>query len=146
MSDAMSDSSIRAPGVAVLAVLALSFLIPGWVANALGLAGPHAHLLGWMTAQAGLAWLILWLAYGLVGFGILLAAAVAVGGAGLALLRGSQKVKSWALRTSVGIVRLLASAVLFLAQILGEWLWDVYATQLVRFAEWRYESNTQRNQ
>jgi hypothetical protein len=135
----MSDSSNSATGVAALVILALSFLTPGWVAGAVGLAGPHAHLLDWIATQKGLFCLILWLAYGPAGFCVLLAAAVAVGGAGLAALRGLRNAKAWALRTSVTIAWLLASAMVWLAQILGEWLWDIYATQLVRVAEWGYE-------
>ena len=39
----------------------------------------------------------------------------------------------------MALARLLGLAMLWLAQILGEWLWDVYATQVIRFAQWRYE-------
>jgi hypothetical protein len=139
MSNAMNEGSNSGMGVTALVFLVLSFLIPGWVARALGLTGPLAHLLNWMTAQEGLFCLVLWLAYGLVGFCILLAIAVAVGGAGLALLWGLRKVKEWALRTSVALARLLGEVMLWVAKILGEWLWDVYATQLLRLAQWRYE-------
>ena len=135
----MNDNSNGVTGVTALVILVLSFLTPGWAARALGLSGPLAHLLDWMTAQEGLFCLSLWLAYGLAGFCVLLALAVAVGSAGLAVLWGLRRAKAWVLRTSVAIARLLGLAALFLAQILGELLWDVYATQLVHFAEWRYE-------
>ena len=134
VSDAMNDDSNGVTGVTALVILVLSFLIPGWAARALGLAGPLAHLLDWMTAQEGLFCVSLWLIYGLAGFCVLLALAVAVGGAGLAVLWGLRKAKAWVLRTSVAIAQLLGLAVLWLAQMLGELLWDVYATQLVRFA------------
>ena len=135
----MSDSSNGVMRVTALAILVLSFLTPGWAARALGLAGPHAHLLDWMTAQEGLFCLGLWLAYGLAGFSVLLAVAVAIYAAGVALLRGLGKVKAWALQTGGAIARLLGLAMLWLAQVLGELLWDAYATQLVRLTEWRYE-------
>ncbi len=135
----MNERSNSGMGATVLVLLVLSFLIPGWVARMLGLTGPLARLLDWMTAQEGLFCLALWLAYGLIGFCILLAVAAAVGGAGLALLWGLRKIKAWVLRTSVALARLLGLAMLWLAQILGEWLWDVFATQLIRFAQWRYE-------
>jgi hypothetical protein len=139
MSDAMNEGSNGGMGATALVILVLSFLIPGWVARALSLTGPHAHLLNWMTAQEGLFCLGLWLAYGLAGFCVLLAIAVAVGGAGLALLWGLRKAKAWALHASVALARLVSLAMLWLAQILGELLWDVYATQLIRLAQWRYE-------
>ena len=139
MSNAMNERSNSGMGATALVLLVLSFLIPGWTARALGLAGPLARLLDWMTAQEGLFCLVLWLAYGLIGFLILLAIAAAIGGTGLALLWGLRKVKAWALRASVAIARLLGLGMLWMAQILGEWLWDAYATQLVRFAQWRYE-------
>jgi len=139
MSNAMNERSNSGMGATALVILVLSFLIPGWVARALGLTGPFAHLLDWMTAQEGLFCLALWLAYGLVGFCFLLAVAVAVGGTGLALLWGLRKIKAWVLRCSVALARLLGLAALWLAQILGEWLWDVYATLVIRFAQWRYE-------
>ena len=135
----MNEGSNSGMGATALVILVLSFLVPGWVARALGLSGPLAHLLDWMTAQEGLFCLALWLGYGLVGFCILLAIAVAVGGTGLALLWGLRKIKTWALRASVALARLLGLAMLWLAQILGEWLRDVFATQLIRFAQWRYE-------
>ena len=135
----MNEGSNSGMGATALVILVLSFLIPGWVARALGLTGPLAHLLDWMTAQEGLFCLALWLAYGLVGFCILLAIAVAIGGTGLALLWGLRKIKAWVLRASVALARLLGLAMLWLAQILGEWLWDVYATLVIRLAQWRYE-------
>jgi hypothetical protein len=139
MSNAMNEGSKSGMGATALVILVLSFLIPGWTARALGLAGPLARLLDWMTAQQGLFCLVLWLAYGLIGFLILLAIAAAIGGTGLALLWGLRKVKAWALRASVALARLLGLAMLWLAQVLGEWVWDVLATQLIRFAQWRYE-------
>jgi hypothetical protein len=139
MSNAMNEGSNSGMGATALVILVLSFLIPGWTGRALGLAGPLARLLDWMTAQEGLLCLVLWLAYGLIGFLILLAIAAAIGGTGLALLWGLRKVKAWALRASVALARLLGLAMLWLGQILREWLWDLYATQLIRFAQWRYE-------
>ena len=61
----MNERSNSGMGATALVILGLSFLIPGWVARALGLTGPFAHLLDWMTAQEGLFCLALWLAYGL---------------------------------------------------------------------------------
>jgi hypothetical protein len=137
----MNESSNGVTGVTALTILVLSFLMPGWAASALGLAGPHAHLVNWMTAQEGLSCLVLWLIYGLAGFGVLLAIAVAICAAGLALMRGLGKARAWALRNGAAIARLLGLAILWLAQILGELLWDAYATKVIRLAEWRHEQH-----
>jgi hypothetical protein len=139
MSNAMNERSNSGMGATALVLLVLSFLVPSWAARILGLAGPHAHLLDWMMAQEGVICLILWLAYGIAGFCILLAIAVAIGGTGLALLWGLRKLKAWALRASVALAGLLGLAMLWVGLILGELLWDAYATQVVRLAQWRYE-------
>jgi len=61
---------------------------PAFAASALGLTAAHGLLIGWIVSHQGLPCLILWLLYGLSGFSMLLAAAVAVYGTGVALMRG----------------------------------------------------------
>ena len=40
--------TIPGGALTLLGILALSFLIPSWTAGTLGLAAPHAHLIGWI--------------------------------------------------------------------------------------------------
>ena len=58
---------LGAVALGLLGILALSFLIPSWTASTLGLAAPHALLIGWILRQQGLAWLLLLLLYGVSG-------------------------------------------------------------------------------
>jgi hypothetical protein len=125
MSDAMSDCPKSIAGVIALATLVLSFLIPGWVAGALGLSGPHAHLLAWLATQGDWVRAGLWLVYGLAGFGMLLAGVMAVVAAGFLLTQGLLNVMAWAVRTSGATALLLGQLMFWPLEILAELLRDL---------------------
>src|SRR5216683_3214009 len=125
MSDAMSDCPKSIAWVIALATLVLSFLIPGWVAGALGLAGPHAHLLAWLATQGDWVRVGLWLIYGLAGFGMLLAGVIAVVVAGFLLTQGLLNVIAWAVRASAAMALLLGQLVFWPFEILAGLLRDL---------------------
>jgi hypothetical protein len=108
----------------LLGVLALSFVAPAFAAGALGLNSAHGRLIGWIVSHQGLPCLILWLLYGMSGFCMLLATAVAVYGTGVALMRGLAEVKGWALKASLEIAKLLGEALYWPIQIFAETLWE----------------------
>jgi hypothetical protein len=138
---AMSDAPIGVTAVIALAILVLSFLIPGWAASALGLAGAHAHLLDWIRMQEGPAFLALWLVYGLAGLCMLLVGVMAVVGTGSLLARALLDFLVWALRTSAATALLLGHLMFWplhvLAGVLRDILEDVTAYVAAQLRERR---------
>jgi hypothetical protein len=116
------------PGGAItlVGVLALSFLIPGWTASALGWDAAHAQLISWIFRQQGFFCVILLLLYSLSGFGLLVSAGMAIYVASLVLMRTLIAVRGWAVRTSIAAAQGLGELLYWPVQIGGELLWDEY--------------------
>ena len=137
----MSDAPIGVTAVIALAILVLSFLIPGWAASALGLTGAHAHLLDWIRTQEGLAFLALRLVYELAGLCMLLVGVMAVVGTGTLLARALLDFLVWALRTSAATALLLGHLMFWplhvLAGVLRDILEDVTAYVAAQLRERR---------
>jgi hypothetical protein len=119
-------------GFTLLGIIVLSFLTPGWAANALGCLAAHAHLLDLIFRQQGILFIVLLLLYGLGGFTILVAAAVGVFTAGIALMRALATVKAWGVRASVATAWLLGELLRWPVQVLCELLWDAIQQHVVQ--------------
>jgi hypothetical protein len=134
----MRDTPIGVTAVIAIAILVLSFLIPGWAASAFGQTAAHAHLLDWLRTQEGLACLALWLVYGLAGLCMLLVGVMAVVSAGSLLALALLDLLVWALRTSAATALLLGHLMFWplhvLAGVLRDILEDVTAYVA---AQWR---------
>ncbi len=70
------ETQIPNGGLTLLGAVALSFLMPGWVAAFFGFGEAHAALLAWMTGHEGIPLIVLWLCYGAFGFGLLVGIAI----------------------------------------------------------------------
>jgi hypothetical protein len=119
-------------GFTLFGVIGLSFLTPGWVANALGCAATHAQLLDWIFRQQGILFIVLLLVYGLAGFSILVTAAVGAFTASVALMRALAMVKAWGVRVSVATAGLLGELLCWPVQVLFELLWDALQQHVVQ--------------
>jgi len=119
-------------GFTLLGVTGLSFLTPGWAANALGCAAAHAQLADWIFRQHGILLIVLLLLYGLGGFIILVGAAVAVVTAVVALMRALSMVKAWGVRASVATASFLGALMYWPVQNLFELLWDALQRHVVQ--------------
>jgi hypothetical protein len=128
-----NTQTIPGGGLTLLALLALSFLMPGWVAALLGLGSAHAALFAWITRQPGILCIALWLVYGAFGFGMLVAAAIGAYTAGIALMRGLAVVKALGTRASHAMAGLLGELLYWPVQLLSERVWDVVQEQYGRF-------------
>jgi hypothetical protein len=122
--------------ITLVGILALSFLIPGWVANALGWATANAQLVGWILSHRVISCIPLLLVYGLCGFALLVGAGMAVYAAYLVLTRSLVAVRNWAVRTSVAAARLLWTLLSWPFRILGELLWDQVQRRTAALAAW----------
>src|SRR5205085_10635623 len=111
--------------ITLVGILALSFLVPGWVANALGFSAANAQLVDWIFRHQGISCIGLLLLYGIGGFAMLVGAGMAVYVAYFVLIRAVVAVRNGAVRASVAAVQLLWA----LLQILGECLWDEYQSR-----------------
>jgi hypothetical protein len=118
--------------LALLGILALSFLMPGCVAALLGLGQAHSALFAWITRQEGIFCIVLWLVYGAIGFGLLVAGAIGAYAGGIALMRGLANLKPWGVRASQGMAALLGELLYWPVQYVSEWLWDVIQGRRVR--------------
>ena len=87
--------------ITLVGIIALSFLIPGWTAGALGWATANAQLVGWIFSHQGILCLALVLLYGLGGFALLVGASMAIYVGYFVLIRALVTVRNWAVRTSV---------------------------------------------
>jgi hypothetical protein len=93
--------------ITLVGILALSLLIPGWVANALGFGAVNAQLVDWIFRHQGISCIALLLVYGVLGFAMLVGAGMTVYAAYLVLTRILVAVRNWAMQTSVAAARLL---------------------------------------
>jgi len=133
------DMQFPGGGLALLGVLALSFLIPGWVASLLGLSQMHATLVVWMTRHEGIFWIALWLIYGAVGFSILVAAAIGAYAACITLMRGLAMVRAWGVQAGQAIAGLLGELLYWPVQLFSELVWDGLQQQRARLSSFLQE-------
>jgi len=126
------ETQIPGGGLTLLALLALSFLMPGWIAALLGLGSAHAALVAWITGHEGLPCIGLWLCYGAIGFAMLIVAAIGAFTACIALMRGLAIVKAWGVRASHAIAGILGELLYWPVQLLSERVWDALQQQYAR--------------
>ena len=136
------ETQIPGGGLTLLGVIALSFLMPGWVASLLGMGQAHAALFAWMIGHEGIFCIVWWLIYGAIGFGMLVGAAIGAFTAGIALMRGLASLKAWGMRSSQAMAELLGELLYWPVQYVSELLWDVLQQQRARlyaFLQEQYE-------
>ena len=73
--------------ITLVGIIVLSFLVPGWVANALGFGAANAQLVDWILSHRVISCIALLLLYGLGGFALLVGAGMAVYAAYFVLTR-----------------------------------------------------------
>src|SRR4051812_11583070 len=95
--------------VTLVGILALSLLIPGLFANALGFSAANAQLVGWIFQHQGIACLVLFLLYGVLGFAMLVGASMAIYVGYFVLTRAVVAVRNGAVRASIAIAQLLGA-------------------------------------
>jgi hypothetical protein len=122
--------------ITLVGIFALSFLTPGWVANALGFSALNALVASWIFAHQGIFFVALLLLYGLGGFALLVVAGMAVYAAYLVLTRSLVAVRNWAMRTSIAAARLLWLLVSWPVRVLGELLLDQFQRLTANLATW----------
>jgi hypothetical protein len=135
------ETQIPGGGLTLLGVMALSFLMPVWVAGLLGLSEAHAALVGWMTLQEGIFWIALWLIYGAVGFFMLVGAAIGAVTAAIALMRGLTAATAWVLRSSHTMAEWLGELLYWPVQYASEVLWDALQQQRLRLCTFLHEQH-----
>lgn len=118
------ETQIPNGGLTLLGTVALSFLMPGWVAAFLGFGEAHGALLGWMTGHEGIPRIALWLCYGAFGFGMLVGFVIGAYAACIALMRGLAILKAWGVRASQAIAGLLGELLYWPVQLASELVWD----------------------
>jgi hypothetical protein len=64
--------------ITLVVIIALSFLIPGWAAGALGFSAVNAQLVDWIFQHQGISCIALLLLYSLLGFAMLVGAGMAI--------------------------------------------------------------------
>src|SRR5215469_14844331 len=109
MRETMYRYSQALPGgpITLVGILALSFLVPGWVADALGFRAANVQLVEWIFRHQGIPFVGLLLFYAIGGFGILVGSGMAVYVGYFVLIRAVVAVKNAAVRTSIAIAQLL---------------------------------------
>ena len=110
--------------ITLVGIIALSFLIPGWVANALGFSAANAQLVDWIFRRQGISFIALLLLYDVLGFLILVGAGIAVCVAYCVLSRTLVAVGNWAVRTSVAAAHLLWTLLSWPVRMIGDLLKD----------------------
>lgn len=110
--------------ITLVGILALSLLIPGWVANALGFSAVNAQLVDWIFRHQGISCIALLLVYGVLGFVLLVGTSMAVYAAYLVLTRLLVAVRNWAVRISVATAQLLGALLCWAPQIVFDLLCD----------------------
>jgi hypothetical protein len=118
------ETQIPNGGLMLLGAVALSFLMPGWVAAFLGFGAAHAILLAWMTGHEGIPLIVLWLCYGAFGFGMLVGVAIGAYAACIALMRGLAKLRPWAVQAGQAMGALLGELLYWPIQLASELVWD----------------------
>jgi len=93
--------------VTLVGITLLSFLVPGWVAAALGFSAANAQLVDWIFRHQGISFIALLLLYGLGGFIMIVGAGIAVCVAYCVLSRTVVAVRNGAARASIATAQLL---------------------------------------
>lgn len=119
--------------VTLLGIIVLSFLVPGWAANALGFSVVNGQLVDWILSHRGITWVPLLLLYGLGGFAMLVGAGIAVYVGYFVLIRALVAVRNSAVRASVVVARLLWELLSWPLRMLGDLVKDQYRS---RTADW----------
>ena len=99
--------------ITLVGIIVLSFLVPGWVANALGFGAANAQLVDWILSHRVISCIALLLVYGLGGFVLLVGAGMAVFVAYVVLIRALIAVRNWAVRASIAAIRSCSGALLY---------------------------------
>jgi hypothetical protein len=120
--------------ITLVGIIALSFLTPGWAANALGLSAVNVQLIDWILSHRIISCIPLLLLYALGGFALLVGAGMAIYVGYFVLIRALVAVRNWAVRTSVAAARLLWSLLSWPMRILAELLWDQYQRRTAELA------------
>jgi hypothetical protein len=127
--------------VTLVGIVAVSFLIPGWVARALGFGAANAQLADWIFRHQGISLIALLLLYGLVGFAMLVAAIMAIVIGYVVLIRFVVAVRNGAVRASVAAARLLWALLSWPPRTIGDLLKDQFnirtAAWVARWNEWQ---------
>jgi hypothetical protein len=118
------ETQIPNGGLMLLGAVALSFLLPGWVAAFLGFGAAHAALLNWITLHEGIPLIALWLCYGAFGFGMLVGVAIGTYAACIALMRGLARMKAWGVQAGQAMAGLLGELLYWPVQYASEAVWD----------------------
>jgi hypothetical protein len=120
------NQTLPGGGITLVGIIALSFLIPGWAANALGFSATNAQLVDWIFKHQGISCIALLLVYGLIGFAMLVGVGVAVYVGYFVLIRALVAVKNSAVRASVAIAQLLWALLSWPLRMLGDLVKDQY--------------------
>jgi hypothetical protein len=115
--------------VTLVGVLALSFLIPGWAAGALGWGAANAQLVDWIFRHQGMFFIALLLLYDLLGLCILVCSAISFYAGYFVLVRALVAVRNWAVRTSVAVAQLLLALGSWHLRIIGDLVKDQYRSR-----------------
>ena len=112
--------------VTLVGIVAVSFLIPGWAARALGFGAANAQLADWIFRHQGISLIALLLLYGLVGFAMLVGAIMAIVIGYVVLIRFVVAVRNWAVRASVATAWLLWTLLSWPVRMIGDLVKDQY--------------------
>jgi hypothetical protein len=125
--------------VTLVGVVALSFLIPGWVAGALGFSALNASVVSWIFAHQGVFFVALLLLYGLGGFVMLVGSGIAAYVGYFMLVRTLVAVRNWAMRTSIAIAQLLGALLCWAPDIVTGLLCDQIQSGTAKLSAYRQE-------
>ena len=125
--------------ITLVGILALSLLIPGWVANALGFSAINALAVSWIFAHQGVFFVALLLLYGLGGFVMLVGSGIAAYVGYFVLVRALVAVRNWAVRTSVAIAQLLGALLCWAPEIVTGLLCDQIQSGTAKLTAYRQE-------
>jgi len=120
--------------VTLVGVVALSFLIPGWAARALGFGAANAQLADWIFRHQSISFILLFLVYGLIGFAILVGAIMAIVIGYVVLIRALVAVRNCAVRASIAIARLLWFLLSWPPRTIGDLVKDQFHTRTAALA------------
>lgn len=125
--------------ITLVGILAVSFLVPGWAADALGFRAANVQLVEWIFRQQSIAFIALFLLYGLGGFALLAGSAMALYVGYFALLRAVVAVKNGAARISVATAQLLGALLCWAPEIVAELLCSQIQSGIAKLTAHRQE-------
>ena len=108
----------------LVGVFALSLLIPGWAAAALGLGALHGQLTGWIFSHHGFSCFVLVVLYDVLGFLILAGCGIAIYVGYFVVVRAVVGMRNGAVRASIASARLLIALLYRTYRGLYGWLRD----------------------